>query len=111
MAERFSIDLDSLTTVGKKPEGKPLRKRQRFEVRNHFDPITGLFRKDVFIDGKLFEWEVDEESWKKVMEAPPDFAQLARVDILRHFCVSLSELLGREVTPGQVVVATQTGWI
>lgn len=86
-------------------------KRQRFEVRTHLDPFTGLLRKDVFVDEKLFEWEVDEKTWKNMKELGPDFANIAKGEILAHFCDSLSDFLGRKIGPGNVIKAIQTGWI
>lgn len=86
-------------------------RRQRFEVKSYIDPYSGLLRKDVFIDEKLFDWEVDEKSWKTLNEMGAGFADVAKSEILKHFCDSLSEFLGRKVGPGTIMKAITTGWI
>lgn len=86
-------------------------KRQRFQVRSYLDPYSGLLRKDVFIDDKLFDWEVDEKSWKRLNEMGPNFVEVAKGEILAHFCDSLSDFLGRKVGPGNIMRAIATGWI
>jgi hypothetical protein len=89
---------------------KPI-KRQRFLVKSYIDPYSGLLKKDVFIDDKLFDWEVDEKSWKTLNEMGPGFREVAKSEILAHFCDSLSEFLGRKVSPGHIMKAIATGWI
>lgn len=91
-------------------EVKPVR-RQRFEVKSHIDPVTGLLRKDVFVDDKLFGWEVDGKSWANLMSMGKDAGEIAKVEILRHFCESLSNFVGRKVGPGEIMKAIQTGWL
>jgi len=88
----------------------PIR-RQRFEVKSYIDPYSGLLRKDVFVDEKLFDWEVDEKSWRTLNEMGPNFASVAKGEILSHFCESLSDFLGRKVGPGNIMKAIATGWI
>ncbi len=88
----------------------PIR-RQKFEVKSYIDPHSGLLRKDVFVDEKLFDWEVDEKSWKNLNTLGPTFAEVAKGEILSHFCESLSNFLGRKVNPGNVLKAIKTGWI
>ena len=88
----------------------PVR-RQKFEVRSYINPHSGLLRKDVFVDEKLFDWEVDEKSWKTLNEMGPGFAEVARGEILKHFCDSLSDFLGRKIGPGNLMKAISTGWI
>lgn len=90
---------------------KPKIRRQRFEVRSHIDPFSGLLRKDVFVDDKLFEWEVDEKSWKSLTQMGPEYAEVAKLDVMKHFCQSLSDFTGREIKPGLVIMALKTGWI
>ena len=86
-------------------------KRQRFEVKTYISPYSGLLKKDVFVDDKLFDWEVDEKSWKTLNQMGPRFAEVAKGEILAHFCESLSEFLGRKIGPGNVMKAIATGWI
>ena len=85
--------------------------KKKFEVKTHIDPYSGLLKKDVFIDDKLFEWEVDEKSWKAVKEMGPTYVEQAKGDIMKHFCDSLSDFLGRKVSPQHILMATQKGWI
>lgn len=90
---------------------KPPIRRKRFEVKTHIDPFTGNICKDVFVDDKLFEWELDQNSFEKVCKMGAGFAQAAQIDVLRHFCESMSEFLGRKVAPGEIIMAFKTGWI
>ena len=84
-------------------------RKRKFEVkinRNYNPPKRGIF-----IDGKLFDWEVDQESLQKAREMGPKFYVMAQLDIEKHFLESLSEFLGREITQAEVTQATQTGFI
>ncbi len=89
---------------------KPI-KRQKFEVKTYIDPHSGLLRKDVFIDEKLFSWEVDEKAWKNLTAMGPEYVEVAKIEILKHFCDSLSQFLSRKIDPGKVMMAIKTGWI
>lgn len=92
-------------------EEKPKIRRMRFQVMTHIDPFSGKLRKDVFVDEKLFEWEVDEKSWKMLNKMGNEFVEVAKLDIMKHFCQSLSDFIGREIKPGNVMLALKTGWI
>lgn len=86
-------------------------KRKKFDVKTHIDPYSGLLRKDVFIDDKLFEWEIEEKTWSMLHKMGAEYVEVAKIDILKHFCQSLSEFMGREIKPFHVMKAIQTGWI
>lgn len=85
--------------------------KKKFEVKTHIDPYTGLLKKDIFIDDKLFEWEADPKSWNMMTQMGPAYVQAAKKEIMKHFLDSLSEEIGRKITAGEFMVATQKGWI
>lgn len=89
-----------------KPEGA-----KRFEVKHHLDRMTGKYKKDIFIDDELFEYEIDPESVKKAKELGPMHMKQVAIELQKHFLSSLSDFLGREVTSLDVMEATKTGWI
>ena len=85
--------------------------KQKFEVRSHFDRNEGIHRRDVFVDSKLFEYEIDQESLQKAKEMGGSYYAAAQRDIQKHFLISLSDFLGREITSVELLQAIQTGWI
>jgi hypothetical protein len=86
-------------------------KKKRFIVKEHIDPSTGIWKKDVFIDSKLFEYEVDMDSIVKAKSMGPRFILAAQRDIQRHFLECLSEFMGRAISVIEVQEAIKTGWI
>jgi hypothetical protein len=92
-------------------EVKPEKKKRRFETKSYIDEETGRLRKAVFIDDKLFDWQVDPSTWKQIQTMGIEYQEAAKVQILKHYCDSISEFLGETITPMQVMQATKTGWI
>lgn len=86
-------------------------KKQRFVVKQHFDVSSGMMKKDVFVDEKLFEYEIDKNSLMKAKEMGPQYYIAAQRDIQKHFLDSLSDFLGRTITNQEVQKAVETGWI
>ena len=86
-------------------------KKQKFEVKQYFDDLSGNLRKDVFVDEKLFEYEIDRNSLAKAKQMGPQFYIAAQKDIQKHFLDSLSDFLGRKITSQEVQEAIKTGWI
>lgn len=80
-----------------------------FEVREYFE--NGHMSQGIFIDNELFDWGVDEEDFKEAMSLGPEYVRIIQQDIARHFIESLSEFMGRVVTPQEVNEAQATGWI
>ena len=90
----------------RQPEGK-----KRFIVKVHFDESAGIYRRDVFIDDKLFEYEIDQLSLMQAKNMGPEYLSQTKRSIEEHFIDSLSDFLGRKVTAKELIVAIQSGWI
>lgn len=86
------------------------KEKVKFEVRQYVDDQK-LLSKGIFINGDLFDWGVDEESYKDAMSMGPKYQRAIVADIERHFIASLSEFMNREVTREEVDEAMKTGWI
>jgi hypothetical protein len=84
---------------------------KKFEVKEHLDIPSKIFRKDIFIDGKLFEYEVDKKSLIKAKASGPDAFAKAQHDLSNHFLRCLSEMVGRKLTIEDVNAAKKTGLI
>ena len=66
----------------------------------------------IFIDGELFDWEIDPQSLESVLESgDPILIRVAQQDIEKHFLESLSEFVGRKITQKDIAKAEKTGWI
>src|SRR5882672_11035146 len=86
-------------------------KKQKFEVKQYFDFTIGRQRKDIFVDDKLFEYEVDPDSLRKAKQMGPYYFIAAQRELQKHFLDSLSDFMGRKVTQTEVMEATKNGWI
>lgn len=86
-------------------------KRQKFEVKQYYDHVAGKVRKDIYIDEKLFEWEMDPNSLQKAREMGPAYYLMAQKDVQKHFMDSLSEFLGRKISQKDIIRAIQKGVI
>lgn len=84
--------------------------KKKFEVRIRKTP-DGFFQRDIFVDGEFFDWSIDEESFEWARKQGPEFFEATKKDIAKHFLESLSEFVGRRVTPGDFQKATKTGFI
>jgi hypothetical protein len=91
------------------PIGKDGKPQTRFEVRKKM--IGWHMDKKIFLNGELFDWEIDKESLIWAIAQGPVFAEAARQDIEKHFLECLSEILGKRITNEDVKEATKTGWI
>lgn len=85
--------------------------KKRFVVKTHYDPSAGVHRKDVFVDDKLFPYEIDQASLLRAKQMGAQYFAQAQLDIMKHLVESLSDFLGRKVTPESLMEATRTGWI
>jgi len=86
-------------------------KKQRFVVKTHFDPKIGIHHKDIFIDDKLFPYEIDQASLMEAKKMGPAVFMQVQMDIQTHLLKSLSDFTGREITAQSLMAATRTGWI
>jgi hypothetical protein len=86
-------------------------KKKKFEVKQHIELMSGRIRKDIFIDDELFEYEVDPEALSRAKKMGPQYMEAVKTELQKHFLMSLSDFLGREVTELDVLEATRTGLI
>jgi hypothetical protein len=83
--------------------------KKKFEVKV-FKTRKGVI-KHVFVDGELFDWSFDERSLEDCRKMGPEYFHAAQKDIEKHYLESLSEFVGRELTPVDLLKAIKTGWI
>lgn len=81
----------------------------RFEVKMREN--RGGVEKAIFINNELLDWSVDISSLMEAAKMGPKFYRAAQRDIEKHFVESVSEFIGRKVTPEDIKKATITGWI
>jgi len=88
------------------PDGKPML---RFEVkmRRH----KGGIQKAIFIGGEMLDWSVDVSQMMDAMNMGLAFYRAVQRDIEKHFVESVSEFIGRKVTPEDIKKAIKEGWI
>lgn len=65
----------------------------------------------VFINGELLDWSADVASLSKAYRMGPEFYKAAQNDVVKHFIESVSEFIGRPITPSELQEATKSGWI
>jgi hypothetical protein len=87
--------------------GKPMLK---FEVRLKHGK-NGKIEQAVYIGSEYLDWSVDASSLMEAQRMGPQFFRAAQADITKHFVESVSEFIGRKVTPQEIQTATKTGWI
>ena len=76
------------------------------EIREHND------YRAIFVDGHLFDWEMDLEGLKKAASftaGNPTLQKSIEGDIQRHFVESFSEFIGRPITLIEIVEAINKG--
>jgi hypothetical protein len=83
--------------------------KKQFEVMMRH--VAGGLQKAIFIDGEMLDWAVDTASLREAMMMGPKFFKAIQRDIERHFVESVSDFIGRKVTPQEIKEATRTGWI
>ncbi len=93
-------------TIQFRADGTP---KKRFQVMQHI--VNGGMRKDIFIDGELLDWSVDTESLREAMKMGPKFFRSVQQDIEKHFVESVSDFVGKKLTPTDIKEAIKTGWI
>ena len=89
---------------------QPKNNQVPFIIKEYWDEDNWL-RKGIFIDNELFDWGIDEDSFKEAMSMGPEYFNVFKADIERHFIESISEFMNRKVTAAEVNEATKTGWI
>jgi hypothetical protein len=85
-------------------------KKKKFETRVVIGK-NGAIKKDIYIDGELFDWSVDLSAFQEAAKMGPHFKLAVQKDIAKHFMDSMSEFLGRRVTFEEIKKAHETGWI
>ena len=87
-------------------DGSP---KKTFEVKRR--EVNGRVEQAIFVDGELFDFEIDWESMNEAAKMGPEYLEAARKDLQKYFCECLSEVVGREVTSLDILKANQHGWI
>jgi len=88
-----------------------MAKKKKYEWM-HKVKEDGSKENALFIDGELFDWEVDKKSIARVMQSRDVFLiKAVQQDIANHFLESLSEFVGRKLTKEDLDEAEKTGWI
>ena len=93
------------------PDGKP---KKRFIVKQEMTTgeVSGpFFQKNIYVDGELFEWSIDEEAYRWAQSQGPQMLMAVQKDICKHFLDCLSELVNRKISIQDLQEATKTGWI
>ncbi len=67
----------------------------------------------IFIDDEAFDWNLDDEAIEGANRhaGNPDFMRAIHLDIMEHFLVSLSEVLGFRPSMKQVNESLKAGFI
>lgn len=84
-----------------------------FEIKPHTDEELGSYRA-IFIDGKLFDWGLDEESLNRAASFTGNDAVLRKAmhgDIRKYFLDCLEQYIGRRPTMKEVNTAIEAGYI
>lgn len=82
----------------------------RFETKMR-KRSDGAIEKAIFINGEQLDWSVDASSLMEAARMGPTFFRVVQRDIEKHFVDSVSEFVGRKVTPDEIKTAIKTGWI
>jgi O-acetylhomoserine/O-acetylserine sulfhydrylase-like pyridoxal-dependent enzyme len=85
--------------------------KEKLTFETKFFQEDGFIRKGIFVDGELFDWGIDEESYKDAMAMGPQYHRIFEQEIAKHFIDSLSEFMNRKVTQQEIDQAFKTGFI
>jgi hypothetical protein len=72
---------------------------------------NGVIEKAIFIGDELLDWSVDVTSLLDAARMGPAYYRAAQKDIEKHFVESVSEFVGRKLTPEDIKQAIDSGWI
>lgn len=73
---------------------------------------NGKKENGLFIDGEHFDWGIDSDDLTEVMNSGDEnLIRMAQASINEHYLDSLSEFVGRHITPKDINEAEKTGWI
>lgn len=96
------------------PLNPPLRadgtQKLRFETKMR-KRSDGTIEKALFIGGEMLDWSVDVSSLMDAARMGPLYFRAAQRDIEKHFVESVSEFIGRKITPEEIKQAIKSGWI
>lgn len=84
--------------------------KKKFEVKFREHP-DGYQEKAVFIDNEKLEYSIDISAYREASKMGLVYKHAVQRDIEKHFCESVSEVLGRKVTLNDIKQAIVTGWI
>lgn len=87
------------------PEGK-----KKFENRIYMNP-SGVLKQGIYIDNELLDWSIDVGDLLEAKKMGPEYVEMLKMDIVRHFVESCSDFLGRKVTPKEIDDARKNGYI
>lgn len=90
-----------------KADGSPML---TFEVKMRKNQ-DGTMEKAIFIGGEMLDWAVDQSSMLEAMKMGPKFFRAVQRDVEKHYVDSVSEFVGRKLTPNDIKEAIKTGWI
>lgn len=90
-----------------RPDGTP---KLTFETKMR-KRSDGTIEKALFIGGEQLDWSVDVSSMMDAARMGPHFFKVVQKDIEKHFVESVSEFIGRKITPNEIKQAIKTGWI
>jgi|GEM_PF-5550852 len=96
------------------PKDKDGKYKKRFEVKEEATQgfVPGpYFQKNIYIDGELFDWSIDEEAYHWAEKQGPQMLMVVQQDIAKYFLECLSETVGKRVTIQDLQEAEKTGWI
>lgn len=89
------------------PDGKP---KKRFFVKTEMT-TNSFFQKNIYIDGELFDWSIDEEAYHWAETQGLQTLMAVQKDICKHFLDCLSEVVGRKIGIEDLQEAQKSGWI
>ena len=87
------------------PEGK-----NKFETKMYTDG-QGVLKQGVFINNELLDWSIDVGDLFEAKKMGPQYMEMLKTDIVRHFTQSCSEFLGRKVSAKEIDEARKNGYI
>lgn len=86
------------------------KEQVKFEVKSYLDE-NNMVAKGIFVNDRLFDWGIDEESYKDALKMDSKYHRIIQADIAKHFLDCLSAFMDRQVTRKEVDEATKTGLI
>lgn len=106
--------MSELFIPGQSSKNPPLHEdglpKKRFEVIT-IPAEGGGLKNAVFIDGEELDWSVDINSLADAMKMGKKYFRAVQKNIVIHYLESVSEVVGRRISPEELKEATKSGWI